>query len=157
MTRTVGKAIKQINRTHELIRSGAVEVAHIPHDRPILGMVATLDPWYMANSFLGRQVLPACDVPVTVCSAREIEFLVNIPIPTGRGPLPAYLASPKGDRPRPGVVGDSRHLRVAPGHRRRAKGDHGGDAGWPHHEPSTREARRRIVEFIDRHLAAPGA
>jgi hypothetical protein len=78
MTRTVGKAIKQINRTHALIKSGAAEVAHIPNDRPFLGLVATLDPWYMANSFLGRQVLPPCDVPVTVCSSREIESLVSI-------------------------------------------------------------------------------
>jgi hypothetical protein len=78
MTRTVGKAIKQINRTYELIRTGAAEVADIPRDLPILGIVATLDPWYMANSFLGRNVLPACDVPVTVCSVREIEFLVSL-------------------------------------------------------------------------------
>ncbi|MFI6332873.1 hypothetical protein ACIBBG_31780 [Micromonospora chersina] len=87
MTRTVGKAIKQINRTHVLIRSGAPEVAHIPNDRPILAMVATLDPWYMANSVFGREVLPTCDVPLTVCSARDIEFLVGIGQRTPVGPI----------------------------------------------------------------------
>ncbi|RAO29972.1 hypothetical protein PSN13_05171 [Micromonospora saelicesensis] len=87
MTRTVGKAIKQINRTHALIKSGAPEVVHIPNDRPILAMVATLDPWYMANSFLGHEVLPTCDVPVTVCSARDIEFLVSIGQRTPVGPI----------------------------------------------------------------------
>ncbi|MGN9812573.1 hypothetical protein ACTMSW_24870 [Micromonospora sp. BQ11] len=93
MTRTVGKAIKQINRTHALIKSGAPEVAHIPHDRPILAMVATLDPWYMANSFLGREVLPTCDVPVTVCSARDIEFLVGIGQRTPVGPILAEIVT----------------------------------------------------------------
>ncbi|WP_238006124.1 hypothetical protein KZZ52_51720 [Dactylosporangium sp. AC04546] len=87
MTRTVGKAIKQINRTHGLIRAGAPEVAHIPNDRPILGMVATLDPWYMANSFFGRKVLPVCDVPITVCSAREVEYLVGIGQRAPVGPI----------------------------------------------------------------------
>lgn len=93
MTRTVGKGIKQINRTHALIQSGAPEVAHIPNDRPILGIVATLDPWYMANSFFGRKVLPACDVPVSVCSARDIEFLVSIGQRTAVGPILTEIIS----------------------------------------------------------------
>ncbi|MFI7596725.1 hypothetical protein [Actinoplanes sp. NPDC049681] len=96
MTRTVGKAIKQINRTLALIKAGAPEVAHIPNDRPLLGLVATLDPWYMANSFLGRQVLPTCDVPVTVCSAREIESLVSIGQRLPVGPILTEIMADSG-------------------------------------------------------------
>jgi hypothetical protein len=50
-------------------------------------MVATLDPWYMANSFLGRKALPACDVLVTMCSAREIESLVGLGQRVPVGPM----------------------------------------------------------------------
>lgn len=49
----------------------------MPIDRPILGLIATLDPWYMANS-LAREFLPKTDIPTTVASAREIEALVAV-------------------------------------------------------------------------------
>jgi hypothetical protein len=41
----------------------------------------------MANSILGRDALPACDVPVTICSARDVEFLVGIGQRTPIGPI----------------------------------------------------------------------
>lgn len=46
---TLGKAFKQINRTLEAFQGGEPAFAHIPKGLPVLGMVATLDPWYMAN------------------------------------------------------------------------------------------------------------
>ena len=50
---------------------------HIPKDLPMLGLVATLDPWYMANS-MAREFLPATDIPTMVASVREVEHLVGI-------------------------------------------------------------------------------
>ncbi|WP_157546758.1 hypothetical protein [Hamadaea tsunoensis] len=74
---TLGKAFDQINRTYDLLQQNLPEFQHIPTDRPILGLVATLDPWYIANS-MARPLLPATKVPVMVASVREIEHLVGI-------------------------------------------------------------------------------
>lgn len=87
MKRTVGKAIKQVNRTHALIRSGAGEVSHIPRDRPILALVVTLDPWYIADSDEARKLLPACEVSFAVCSVRELEQLVSVGQRRPLGPI----------------------------------------------------------------------
>lgn len=76
--RTVGKAIKQINRSYGLMQAGAAEVSHLPKDRPVLALVATLDPWYITDSAPARELLPECDVPFAVCSVRELEMLVSV-------------------------------------------------------------------------------
>jgi hypothetical protein len=74
---TLGKAFKQINRTYRALQAKVQAFDHIPKDRPILGLVATLDAWYMANS-MAREFLPMTDVPTMVASAREVEHLVGI-------------------------------------------------------------------------------
>lgn len=74
---TLGKAFRQINRTYRALRSSVPAFGQIPVDRPVLGLVATLDPWYMANS-MAREFLPTTDIPTMVASAREIENLVAI-------------------------------------------------------------------------------
>ncbi|WP_328463486.1 hypothetical protein OHA21_38060 [Actinoplanes sp. NBC_00393] len=76
-TDTLGKAFGQLGRTLAKIHEGAAEFAHLPADRPIIGMVATLDPWYIANSF-GRDFLPTPALPTIVASVRDIEHLVAI-------------------------------------------------------------------------------
>jgi hypothetical protein len=74
---TLGKAFDQIDRTSQAIQDGVSEFNQIPRDRPVLGMVATLDPWYMANN-LAREHLPSPDVPTIVGSVRGLEYLVGI-------------------------------------------------------------------------------
>src|SRR2546430_8741675 len=66
-TSTLGNAFKQLGRTLDKIQAGTPEFSHLPSDRPIIGMVATLDPWYIANSF-GRAFLPAPAMPTIVAS-----------------------------------------------------------------------------------------
>jgi len=74
---TLGKAFKQINRTYRALQARVPAFDHVPADRPMSGLVATLDPWYMANS-MAREFLPATDIPTMVASAREVEHLVAI-------------------------------------------------------------------------------
>jgi hypothetical protein len=74
---TLGRAFRQINRTYQALQTKVPAFQHIPADRPLLGLVATLDPWYMANS-MARAFLPETDVPTMVASAREVEHLVAI-------------------------------------------------------------------------------
>jgi hypothetical protein len=53
-----------------------------------MGMVATIDPWYIANS-LGRAFLPTPALPTLVASVRDIEHLVGL---GQRRPVPGVLA-----------------------------------------------------------------
>lgn len=71
-------ALTQIDRTYQAINDGASEFAHIPTDRPFLGLVATLDSAYMANSPVARDFLHQAQISTLVGSAREIETLVAI-------------------------------------------------------------------------------
>lgn len=75
--KTVGEAFGQLGRTLDKIRAGTPEFAGIPTDRPFVGMVATLDPWYFANS-LGRTFLPTPALPTVVAPLRDIEQLIAI-------------------------------------------------------------------------------
>lgn len=47
-------------------------------DRPRLGMVVTLEPYWWANSPFVRRLLPAPILPITVASIREVEQFVNV-------------------------------------------------------------------------------
>jgi hypothetical protein len=110
--RTVGRALKQIEHTAELIQQGEPSLAHIPRDRPIFGLVATLEPYYVAG--FGRDVDPsyATKFPVAVVSIRELEQLVADFIgepptlaelqlclsPNGMGWTPSELHAPRADK-----------------------------------------------------------
>lgn len=94
---TLGRAFKQIGRTYQAIRAGRPEFAAIPVDRPVHGLVATLDPWYIANSPLARALLPEPAIPTLVTSARSLESLVAI---GQRQPAAKILAEILGDAER---------------------------------------------------------
>jgi hypothetical protein len=76
--KTLSDAFEQIDRTHLAIRNGTAEFHKIPAGLPVVGLVATLDPWYMANSTAARTFLHTPLVPTLVVSMRELESLVAI-------------------------------------------------------------------------------
>jgi hypothetical protein len=78
LKRTLGKAFDQINRTYQAIRAGVPEFSKIPADRPFLGVVTTLDHWYLANSPLTRDLLAEPDIPTLVASVGALEHLIAI-------------------------------------------------------------------------------
>lgn len=92
--RAIGKAFKQIERTATLVRGRHRAFSHIPADREIVGLVATLEPYFLANSPLLHQFLPALSVPTTIAAVREVERLVGIGL---RRPLPPLLREVLGD------------------------------------------------------------
>lgn len=95
--RTLGKAFDQISRTYRAICAGQPEFSAIPADRPIHGLVATLDSWYIANSPPARALLPEPAIPTLVASARCLEHLVAI---GQRRPAARVLAEVLGDTER---------------------------------------------------------
>jgi hypothetical protein len=67
------KAFSQVNRSARLLRDGHEALDQIPKDRPIFGLVVTLEPFHLANSLpLYRDLLPSTQVPTIVVSAHEL-------------------------------------------------------------------------------------
>lgn len=76
MQRYLGTARTQIDRTAKLIREAHPAFDHIPKDRPLIGLVTTAEPFYLAGTpFSG--FASAGDVPVVTLSLRDLEFLVG--------------------------------------------------------------------------------
>ncbi|MFE7902378.1 hypothetical protein ACFU3E_33770 [Streptomyces sp. NPDC057424] len=83
--RMLGHAYEQIDNTAALIVGGQKEFAHVPNDRPVHGLIVTMEPFHIVNAPVQRPQLPATKVPVTVCSISELENMVTITdAPVGR-------------------------------------------------------------------------
>lgn len=73
----LGHAYEQIERTARMIRNGHPAVASIPSDRPLLGLVVTLEPFHLVNTdlFYG-DVLTKPSIPTVIASSHELEGVV---------------------------------------------------------------------------------
>jgi hypothetical protein len=76
VSKALSYGFEQIDRTHQLILDGADGFSQLPTDRPFVGLVATLDPWYVTNSGFARDFLHQPRIPALVGSVRSIEMLV---------------------------------------------------------------------------------
>ncbi|AVV47996.1 hypothetical protein C6376_40890 [Streptomyces sp. P3] len=74
----LGRAYEQIDHTAGLIASGQKEFAEVPTDRPVHGLVVTMEPFHIVNAPMQRPQLPDTTVPVTVSSISELENMVTI-------------------------------------------------------------------------------
>lgn len=77
LERTPGCAIEQINRTATLIMERDPAFRDVPDDRPLIGLVVTLEPYYQSNSDLVWS-RPESTVPVMTAASRELEALVTL-------------------------------------------------------------------------------
>jgi hypothetical protein len=85
--RCLGKAYAQVARTEELLSQGHPAFIDIPVDRPRVAIVATLEPYWAANTPFVGKFLPVPAIPTTVASMRAIERLVDVVTALG-GPQP---------------------------------------------------------------------
>jgi hypothetical protein len=69
----VGYAFEQIERTATLLREADPAFVSIPADRPLRGLVVTLEPFHLVNSRFYRDVLVQPSIPTTVASSHELE------------------------------------------------------------------------------------
>ncbi|MER8073850.1 hypothetical protein ABTZ59_37190, partial [Streptomyces sp. NPDC094034] len=76
--RQIKHAYQQLETTAALITDRNPSFRHIPADRPIHGLVVTMEPFHTANAPFQKEVRPNTDMPVTVCSATEVEHLVTL-------------------------------------------------------------------------------
>lgn len=75
----LGKAFVQIKNNADQILAGNPDYAHVPADRPLVGLVVTAEPFYMANTPPVRKVLPDPGIPILTISLRELELLAVLP------------------------------------------------------------------------------
>lgn len=75
----LGYAYRQIDRTAELIRDGHPAVAAIPSDRPLVGLVVTLEPFHLVNTDICHdEVLTRPSIPTAIAPAHELEATVAV-------------------------------------------------------------------------------
>ncbi|MFC7924753.1 hypothetical protein [Streptomyces cinereoruber] len=91
-TTPINKAFKQINRSVDLVRSGKhPELAGIPTDRRMIGMVVTAEPFHQINTPAQREHLSKTTIPVMVTAIAELEQAVTITDTSLAGLLRAAL------------------------------------------------------------------
>lgn len=80
----IGKAFAQIERTAARITERHPAFREIPHDRHILGLVVTREPFYTANWPSANRFFPRTSVPTAVGCLDELEAIVTLTdIPVG--------------------------------------------------------------------------
>jgi hypothetical protein len=100
LARKVGKAASQIEVTGALISERHPVVQDVPADRPRVGLVVTLEPFFFVDPWLYQDVLGGQSVPTVVAYSHELEGV----LPTiagqadaGRRILTALRPDTKGD------------------------------------------------------------
>ncbi|MGV9706448.1 hypothetical protein [Streptomyces sp. NPDC003483] len=76
--RMLGRAYTQIDNTAALIARQAKEFSTVPTDRPVQGLIVTMEPFHTVNGPGQRVHLPKTEIPVAVCSASDLEYMVTI-------------------------------------------------------------------------------
>lgn len=74
--RKIGHAVDQIRRTMAMLDDGHPAVRHIPRDRPALGLIVTLEPFHLANTFLFEDLIPPPREGLAIASSHEVEGVV---------------------------------------------------------------------------------
>ena len=71
-------AVRQLNTSASMVRNRTAGFEQIPNDRPLIGLVVTMEPFHTVDAPFTRSYLPQCDIPFRVCSAFELEHLVTV-------------------------------------------------------------------------------
>lgn len=72
-TAKIGHARDQIEKTVSLLTDGHPALSDIPNDRPLFGLIVTLEPWHLAGTFLYDDLLGGSRIPIAVTSAHGVE------------------------------------------------------------------------------------
>ncbi|RMB62309.1 hypothetical protein [Tessaracoccus antarcticus] len=72
---SIGKGIRQLNRSHRDIEAIAEREPSIGPAKPRVGLVVTLEPFYADQNWILAERLPQRDLPIAVISVGELESL----------------------------------------------------------------------------------
>lgn len=73
---SIGKGIRQLNRSHDHFEQIAAKSPTLDTSKPRIGLVITLEPFYLNEMTLLWRYLPTREIPVGVVSIEELEALV---------------------------------------------------------------------------------
>ncbi|MFC8040672.1 hypothetical protein ACFUOZ_15075 [Paenarthrobacter sp. NPDC057355] len=74
----ITKAYKQLDENAKQIKNGNPSFAHIPRDKPLIGLVVAAEPLYSANDPSIRELLPDTDIPILTVTLRDIELISTL-------------------------------------------------------------------------------
>lgn len=95
LARVLGKGIDQLNRSARLVSQREPGFSNVPDDRPMVGLLVTMEPFHTINTPFISSELPECDVPYRVCSAFELEELVSLADASPPSVLLDHLTNPE--------------------------------------------------------------
>jgi hypothetical protein len=76
---SIGKGIKQLNRSRRNFAKIAAELPRIDGTKPVqYGLVVTLEPFYFNNNPFVRDFVHAAEYPVGVASSAEFESMMTL-------------------------------------------------------------------------------
>lgn len=75
---SIGKGIRQLNRSHRDIQSIADREPAVDPTKPRVGILVTLEPFYADQNWILAERLPPRDLPIAVMSVGELESLVTL-------------------------------------------------------------------------------
>lgn len=75
---SIGKGIRQLNRSHLDIQAIAEREPALDPTKPRIGIVVTLEPFYADQNWILADRLPQRDLPMSVLSVGELESLVTL-------------------------------------------------------------------------------
>jgi hypothetical protein len=100
LNRTISRAFEQLNTTAELVRDRHPALVQVPYDRPLYGLVVTLEPYPFINATFAREELrvPRPSLPVAVASVQDFErFVADAITDPLHATAMASLVDPDGD------------------------------------------------------------
>lgn len=68
----IGRAVAQLENTANLIKARDPAFAAIPDDRPVVGLIVTLEPYYLRETFRD-EILKSAVLPISIAWAHELE------------------------------------------------------------------------------------
>jgi hypothetical protein len=74
-TRKLREAVGQLERTLILVAESHPAFAHVPNDRPLRGLVVTLEPFYLRQT-MREQLVESESLPIGIAWAHELESAV---------------------------------------------------------------------------------
>lgn len=98
LKRMLAKAYKQINNTDTLIAKRDPEFAHIPDDRPRVGLIVTMEQFELVNASPIQHLIDATpNIPTTIAGSEDIERLVTLQDENIGAFLLDFVTNPKVD------------------------------------------------------------
>lgn len=95
ITTLLSKALGQLAVTSERLDDGHQRFAHVPSDRPRVGIIVTAEPYYLANSGWMRDRLKPTPFPTLIASLRDLERLTALPLDQVESQLLAIANDPE--------------------------------------------------------------